>query len=311
MRTVAQLADLTGIDYETVRYYCTPERPVNPEKGARGRRGAGLIRPSAKMGRWNLYDDEALFDLAVAGLMGKSGMSVDDMRRALNGDADFSALAQEQEKRLRKKLRMVDRELRTAGVLRRFFEALEAKDDEALARSIQDCGMLAVESLGDRIEEDERLGPLKGLRPSEVTKEEGKRIESLLRRRRSIERKGGERDELEMVDKEIASLSTVQREGDSIGGLVTRLGELREAGRPCDDPEVLECVKEVHRSFRGVFENLTEELLEPLIRANVTGNYLAMMLEIGFGEGFVTYILDATKSYCVRSKHREKDISNG
>ena len=311
MRTVAQLADLTGIDYETVRYYCTPERPVNPEKGARGRRGAGLIKPSAKMGRWNLYDDEALFDLAVAGLMGKSGMSVDDMRRALNGDADFSALAQEQEKRLRKKLRMVDRELRTAGVLRRFFEALEAKDDDALARSIQDCGMLAVESLEERVEKDERLAPLKGLKPTKMTQEESKKIDSLLRRRRSIERKGGERNELEMVDKEIASLSTVQREGDSIGGFVTRLGELREAGRPCDDPEALECVKEVHRSFRGVFENLTEELLEPLIRASVTGSYLAMMLEIGFGEGFVSYILDATKSYCERIKHRGRETSNG
>lgn len=311
MRTVAQLADLTGIDYETVRYYCTPERPANPVKGARGRRGAGLIKPSGKRGRWNLYDDDALFGLAVAGLMGKSGMSIEDMRSALNDNANLSALAQEQEKRLREKLRMVDRELRTAGVLRRFFEAVEAKDDDALARSIQDCGMLAVESLGDRVKRDERLTPLKGLKPTEVTQEESKRIESLLRKRRSIERKGGEQDELEMIDKEIASLSFVQQEGESLGRLITRLGELREAGKPCDDPEVFESVREVHESFEGVFENLTEELLEPLIRANVTGSYLAMMLEIGFGEGFVPYILEATKSYCERSKHRERDNNNG
>lgn len=311
MRTVAQLAELTGIDYETVRYYCTPEKPVNPIKGKKGRRGAGLIQATSTRGRWNLYDDDALIGLAIVGLMGKSGMSVEDMRKALTWDVDHSQLMKEQEGRLEKKLQEVDRELRTAGVLRRFFEAFESDDDAAIMRSIQDCGMLALEGLEGRIEKDARLAPLRDLEPSEAVIESSKEIYILLENRRSIERRGGNVDELERVDQEIASLTLAQTEGNLLGEMMTSLEELWKAGKPHDDPEALQRVEEFHRGEMALFQNLTAERLEALVRANITGSYFSLMLELACGEGFISFVMETVECYCKKLKSREEECKIG
>ena len=305
MRTVAQLAELTGIDYETVRYYCTPEKPVNPIKGKKGRRGAGLIKAASTNGRWNLYDDDALLDLAIAGLMGKSGMSIKDMRRALSWDVDHSQLMREQEKSLKKKLQEIDRELRTAGVLRRFFEALENGDETAIVRSVQDCGMLSLESLEGRIEKDARLAPLRDLEPSESVIESSNEIYSLLEKRKSIERRSGNTDELERVDQEIVSLSLAQTGGNLLKEMITSLEELWRAGKPHDDPEALQRVEEFHRGEGTLFQNLTEERLEALVRANITGSYFSLMLELACGEGFISFVMKATGCYCKIKRERK------
>ena len=85
MRTVKQLAAVTGIDYETVRYYCTP-LPKKNEKGENvGRRGAGLVSPVSRKGRWNQYDDKALFDLLLIGLFRKANFHIREIRDVLQG----------------------------------------------------------------------------------------------------------------------------------------------------------------------------------------------------------------------------------
>lgn len=308
MRTVAQLAELTGIDYETVRYYCTPEKPVNPINGRKGRRGAGLIKASSTRGRWNLYDDDALLDLAIAGLMGKSGMSVEDMRKALSWDSDPGQLLSEQEKRLRKKLRQVDRELRTAGALRRFFEAIESEDDDAFMRSIQDCVVLAFEGLDDRVAKDGRLAPLKGLKPAKELVEANREVESLLRRHRAIQRKGGDPKELDKVNEEIASAALNQRDGsDSFTSFMEGLIDIWEKKDPGDGSEALECVRKFYKGQKQLYENFTPDMLEPYIRAIFTENYLSMMLELSHGEGFIKFVMEATTSYCNQGNAKKED----
>ena len=301
MRTVAQLAELTGINYETVRYYCTPEKPINPVKGKRGRRGAGLIKATSTRGHWNLYDDDALLELAIAGLMGKSGMHIKDMRKALSWDSDPVQLIRKQEARLRKQLAEVDRELRTAGALRRFFEAVENDDDDVFAQSVQEFVLLAYEGLDDRAKKDKRLAPLRELVPTKELTEASKEIESLMKQRRALQRKGGDPEEQRKIDEKIIRVTQLQQGGiNSSKDLLEGLIELWEREKASDCEEAGKCIESYYFSQKQLYKNFTLDKLVPYIRVMFTGNYLSLILELANGEGFIGYVIEAANSYCMQ-----------
>ena len=300
LRTVSQLAKLTGIDYETVRYYCTPEKPSNPQEGKRGRKGAGLIEPTCRKGNWNLYDDDALMKLAIAGLMGKSGMSVKDMRNALQGEVDFRELIADQEKRLEKKLRSVKEELQTARMLGRFFKEILSDDGEdAFERMMNDYVALMLLEAGKRFDENDRYAPLNKLRPAKGTEGYIKKIDSIYRKRQSEELNGSITEELDEIANEmVAAPSPFQDAFATYGMFIEGVEGFYTQRVSPDAPEVIDCAAGFHKWANAMFRNVDAESLRLLIRLYFTENYIALMLELAIGPGFIDYMLNAVDAYC-------------
>ena len=300
LRTVSQLAKLTGIDYETVRYYCTPEKPSNPQEGRRGRKGAGLVEPTCRKGNWNLYDDDALMKLAIAGLMGKSGMSVKDMRNALRGEVDFRELIADQEKRLEKKLERARQELRTARMLGRFYEALLSDDgDGATEQLLNGFGMLMLEEVEERADECGRYAPLIKLKPAEGAGSIIKIGYSVYRKRQAAELNGATAEQLDEINREMdEALSPFQEAYAAYGMFIEGVEGFYKKGVSPDAPEVIGCAAGFHKWASAMFRNVDAESLRLLIRLYFTENYLALMLELAIGPGFIDYMLNAVDAYC-------------
>ena len=85
--TLAELSRITGLDYETVKFYA---RPVNAKT-----KGGGVIHETKTVNGRRLFDAEALFDLYASGLLKSTGASLESIREA-NKNCDYASLLDQQ-----------------------------------------------------------------------------------------------------------------------------------------------------------------------------------------------------------------------
>lgn len=85
--TLAELSRITGLDYETVKFYA---RPVNAKT-----KGGGVIHETKTFDGRRLFDAEALFNLYASGLLKSTGASLESIREA-NKNCDYASLLDQQ-----------------------------------------------------------------------------------------------------------------------------------------------------------------------------------------------------------------------
>ena len=117
MRTIAELSRITGIDYNTVKYYTKPVE----------KKGAGLLAETERRNGTNYYDDDALIDLMLIGTMCKCGSSHAEIRGVLDS-YELEDAFEKQEISLKRKIQELYRSLRTANLMRRFLQMIEQDD---------------------------------------------------------------------------------------------------------------------------------------------------------------------------------------
>lgn len=118
--TLAELSRITGLDYETVKYYA---RPVNAKP-----KGAGVIRETATVNGRRQFDAEALFDLYVSGLLKSTGARLDAIREA-NENCDYSSLLDRQLEVIKQKKVELERQENKLHAVRNLISTFENESD--------------------------------------------------------------------------------------------------------------------------------------------------------------------------------------
>lgn len=309
MRTVKQLAAVTGIDYETVRYYCTP-LPKKNEKGENvGRRGAGLVSPVSRKGRWNQYDDKALFDLLLIGLFRKANFHIREIRDVLQGDPENRDKAFElQEERLLREKRGIERRIRLSRALRLWAsdEGSEKDRETILAHELMSLGLDEfIESIASTFGDHE--GEL----------------------REGLSDENGPLAKYVEAEREMASL--LIKEGDAheiakgMEGATARLAESIESGGGSITHEFMGLVELFHKgeSPTGVkTQDALERIYQALQRAGnkferwavficypalSEGGMLATGIELSFGEGIAEYLSMAILKFADEALKEDKE----
>ena len=78
MRTVGDLALLTGISVNTIKYYA---KPYQPDKEGRRSTGAGYLTPTPGRNGVRLFNDSDLMLTYVIGLLHKSNVDQETIRK--------------------------------------------------------------------------------------------------------------------------------------------------------------------------------------------------------------------------------------
>lgn len=309
MRTVKQLAAVTGIDYETVRYYCTP-LPGKNEKGENvGRRGAGLINPVSRKGRWNQYDDKALFDLLLIGLFRKANFHIREIRDVLQGDPKNRDRAFKlQEERLLKEQREIERRIRLSRALRLWAsdEGSEKDRETILAHELISLGFDEfIESMASTFGDHD--GELReGL--SDETGPLAKYIEAEREMARLLLKEGDAREIAKGMEEATEKLaeSTEYSEG-SVTREFMGLVELFHEGESPTGAKTQDALERMYQAFQRAGNKFERWAVFICYPALAEGGMLATGIELSFGEGIAEYISKAILKFTDEALKEDKN----
>ena len=124
--TLSELSRITGLDYETVKYYA---RPVDAEH-----KGAGIIHETKTVNGRRLFDAEVLFDLYASGLLKSTGASLESIREA-NQNRDYASLLDQQLDEIRKKKRELEWQENKLKAIQGLINSFEHEADVTEQRS--------------------------------------------------------------------------------------------------------------------------------------------------------------------------------
>lgn len=300
MRTIAELSQITGIDYNTVKYYTKPVE----------KKGAGLLAETERRNGTNYYDDDALIDLMLIGTMRKCGSSHAEIRGVLDS-YELDDAFEKQEISLKRKIQELYRSLRTANLMRRFLQMIEQDDvdDDQIGMILEESFLLCLEYAEESINEL--------LATSELTyvdveaKEIHERIEKLNLRIKSMElrvsRGTASEDDLKAAVNDFEN--SVMPYYSSQESLTTEpqksIMELWEEGAKADDASVQEFIDYMHKVFSIGIKGFTPKLFQEVIEKLIAGNEMAVLFELILGEGFTDFQLQALEVF-VQSKKEGK-----
>lgn len=300
MRTIAELSRITGIDYNTVKYYTKPVE----------KKGAGLLAETERRNGTNYYDDDALIDLMLIGTMRKCGSSHAEIRGVLDS-YELEDAFEKQEISLKRKIQELYRSLRTANLMRRFLQMIEQDDvdDDQIGMILEESFLLCLEYAEESI--------IELLATSELTyvdaeaKEIHERIEKLNLRIKSMEfrvSKGtaSEGDLKAAVNDLENSVMSYYSSQESLATEPQKsIMELWEDGAKADDASVQEFIDYMHKVFSIGIKGFTPKLFQEVIEKLIAGNEMAVLFELILGEGFTDFQLQALEVF-VQSKKEEK-----
>ncbi len=300
MRTIAELSRITGIDYNTVKYYTKPVE----------KKGAGLLAETERRNGTNYYDDDALIDLMLIGTMRKCGSSHAEIRGVLDS-YELDDAFEKQEISLKRKIQELYRSLRTANLMRRFLQMIEQDDvdDDQIGMILEESFLLCLEYAEESINEL--------LATSELTyvdveaKEIHERIEKLNLRIKSMElrvsRGTASEDDLKAAvnDFENSVMSYYSSQESLTTEPQKSIMELWEEGAKADDASVQEFIDYMHKVFSIGIKGFTPKLFQEVIEKLIAGNEMAVLFELILGEGFTNFQLQALEVF-VQSKKEEK-----
>lgn len=300
MRTIGGLSRITGIDYNTIKYYTKPA--TNEAKGA------GLLAYSERRGGKNYYDDEALINLMLIGIMRKCGSSHSEIKQALD-TYELEEAFERQEKALKRKIRELNRSLRTADLMRRFIKACAEGDDGQIGTVLVECVYLWLEYASDSIGALEATAELsykdeEARLMHEQMGEMQSRIRSMeLRVARGLATEEALREELNKMRS--ATISACKKYGVSLEETPKSIMDLWEEGAEPTDARVQEFIDWMYQLFSLGIRGFTPELFSKVAGKLVKGNELAVLMEVVFGEGFSEFQQKALDAY-VSSKEGKK-----
>lgn len=173
--TLAELSRITGIDYETVKFYA---RPVGAKTKGGGviHKGGGVIRETKTVNGRRQFDAEALFDLYISGLLKSTGASLEAIRAA-NESRDYPTLIDCRLAEIQKKKNELERQESKLRAIRNLIEGFENETDlmeqrPALAKIIQcrclEYAQTVYDEMGLKFDATDLIGANNPIKPGEM-----------------------------------------------------------------------------------------------------------------------------------------------
>lgn len=300
MWTIKELSDITGIDYETVRYYCRSDSETTASGKKRERKGAGILRCTCRHNGVRHFDKDALLELLFIDCMRKAGIPLKEIRSILGDDVvDVDSLLQKQLEELECRRSELDDSIRTTKALIALFSTVDDDNDEEWAGffsgEIISMAMSAATKKTIKAVEDGKMDA----RELEV----GDDFDTAEFERILNERKG-----LILGDKSVEDVNAAwEKLDDFYEGTVfkspeaeTALEGFLELWSKKADPgsaEVQRYASAAHDALRTLMPNLSPASFAKYAEYTVRGNSLAVILELSLGRGFTSFVVDAAKAF--------------
>lgn len=290
--TLSELSRITGLDYETVKYYA---RPVDAEH-----KGAGIIHETKTVNGRRLFDAEALFDLYASGLLKSTGASLESIREA-NKNCDYASLLDQQLGEIQKKKRELEWQENKLKAIQGLINSFEHEADvteqrSALAPIMRDrlleYAQVAFDELDLKIDAKELVMTDVAVSakdmPSDSPVKELNAVSSFLL--------SGEFDEASFSRiEELLNSEELRRFTDSLTGLLEMENAWHPGAKPTDTifaKPIKEALSSIEHYFGPVGRQWLPQLYEYLFLRDLMG----VSLELGCGKG-VTACLRKAMAY--------------
>ena len=314
MWRIGELSRITGINYETVKYYC---RPPKLNQNGRNIGGAGLLIADETKGGTNYYDEDSFLELVIIGLMSKCGTSIDDIASALDGDVTYEEVVDEQIKKLYRQIHDIQRSIRTAKLFKRF---ITSRSHEEKGKILDECMFAQVLDLMADLARDRELNSKLSVTVLDESEATRAKLEDLAATVKELVKLNGQsgkeceaRELLKTINSSYSELGIQLEEiGRSLSDSIDKLVDLHDEGISPTSNEAICCIEPLRQVFccsvPGVCElRLSTEAFHAVAERYITGNLWSVLLELTFGQGTIDYFLRALDAYC---RHAEMQVKN-
>lgn len=287
--TLAELSRITGIDYETVKFYA---RPVGAKT-----KGGGVIHETTTLNGRRQFDSEALFDLYVSGLLKSTGASLEAIREA-NESCDYPSLLDHRLEEIRKKKMELEWQENKLKAIRGLINAFENKTDVAEQRSafapiIRDrfleYAQVAFNEFDLKIDAKELVMAGKTMRAEEASQdspiEELNAVSSVFLSREFDEASISRIEDLLNSEK-------LSRFTDSFTGLLEMANVWHPGVRPTD-PIFAKPIKKALSSIEYYFGPIGRQWLPKAYEYLFLTDLIGVSLELGCGKGITACLREA------------------
>lgn len=297
MRTVGDLALLTGISVNTIKYYAKPYQPSN--KGQRST-GAGYLTPTSGKNGVRQFDDDDLIMAYIIGLLHESKIDQETIRGLCQNEDRFSKTIECGLTQIEKERAELERREQILKTLQRAAEEFDSDDDSSVDAFVHDALSLAVDSIMRHLENLCRKSPEQFKRMVQDADEETRQLSidiyKLASERRNLVIQGATSREIQEIDGRIAS--TIQKQNSNWEVNTSALVDLIALCKDDAEPGATDVQDTVHalKTMMSPAVSLPNSLFEECVKATFTGNSIAVLLDL-MEEGFVKWLLKAVHIY--------------
>ena len=294
--TLAELSRITGLDYETVKFYA---RPVNAKTKGSGvtHKGGGVIRETKTVNGRRQFDAEALFDLYISGLLKSTGASLEAIRVA-NESRDYPTLIDCQLAEIQKKKNELERQESKLRAIRNLTEGFENETKLTeqlpdLAKIIQcrylEYAQAACDEMGLKIDVTDLIGASVPIKPCEVP--HGAPIEEL--NALTTIALSNEIDEHSISSAEgLLNNEKLRSFKEAFTGIIEMANDWQSGIKP-SDPIFAKPVKEALATMENLFGPEGRQYLPKAIDYILLSDLIGVLLELGSGKGITSCLREA------------------
>lgn len=293
MRTVGDLALLTGISVNTIKYYA---KPYQPDKEGRRSTGAGYLTPTPGRNGVRLFNDSDLMLTYVIGLLHKSNVDQETIRKLSQHKDGISKTIEHGLAKIEEEKAELSRREQTLKQLQRAAAALNSEDDSSEEAFFNEMMQLAINDGTEYLVRLWKKSPdlFADVRLNKENAELAKRYYKLKTRRDSLVRNGATSETIEKVDNQLYAIEMkINPNLDDSVPCLDRLFMLYEDHANPSIDGVQNAIGDLRRS---AFSLVPIPLFEEFVKAMFTGNSLAVFLDLA-EEGFVKWLLKAVHIY--------------
>lgn len=295
MRTVGDLALLTGISVNTIKYYAKPYQP-----GKEGQRstGAGYLTPTSGKNGVRQFDDDDLIMAYIIGLLHESKIDQETIRGLCQNEDRFSKTIECGLAQIEKERAELERREQILKTLQRAATELDSDDESSEDAFLNDMLSLAVDSAMKHLCEHWSKSPeqLKGITIDAETRRLSRDLYKLAVERKNLVAQGATSQEIQEIDDQITHTSQkLNPNGETDSNVILELLALCKDDAGLGTTAVQDAVGNLKATmFQAV--SLPNSLFEECVKATFTGNSIAVLLDL-MEEGFVKWLLKAVHIY--------------
>lgn len=304
MRTVGDLALLTGISVNTIKYYAKPYQP-----GKEGQRstGAGYLAPTPGKNGVRLFNDSDLMLTYLIGLLHKSNVDQETIRKLCQHKDGISKTIEHGLAKIEEERAELTRREQTLKLLQRAAAALNSDEDSSEEVFFNEMMQLAINDETEYLIRLWKKSPdlFADVRLSREDAELVKRSYKLKTRRDSLVRNGATSETIDKVDNQLYAIGMKLNPNlDDSAPCLDRLFMLYEDHADPNMDGVQNAIGDLRRSTLSF---VPIPLFEEFVKATFTGNSLAVFLDLA-EEGFIKWLLKAVRIYVSAS---DKEVAIG
>lgn len=296
MWRLAQLSRITGINYETLRYYYR-----SPKEGA------GLIKASEIRGSIPYFDKDELFSLMIIEQLRNTDTKIENIQATLNGNVDFEEVIDNQINKLEEAIAETKIKITRAKLLKQLIKSVEDNNDDEIEEVFILIASNSLEETAFKLQNSDAR-QLENISINPAKTPQWKKLCSLYLEKKSIEAQENSIESLIDINKkfETAYEELFGPIGNAFSNVLERLIDFYLQGTKPNTKEVKEQFEIIYQAFSRTLEGMSAGAFKQLLMTVFSGNLLSIALELGVKEGITDYFIKAIDSYCNDLEENQK-----